>query len=172
MVRIYWIVPRFAATCQPHSVGRNCFFKIRTCLSFATTHTRPAYPAPAIVSTASFRSLRRLRSRNMAGLTDRAEVSLPLRSWTPQPAVSDCPCRPKSGQHSAPFHQRRVRKVAVTQSLSRWRDSPGIEMAARLRPAKASAIRREAPRIAEDKAIAGAGINTQAKYLHGQDGLR
>ncbi len=117
--------------------------------------------AAITVSTASFRSLRRLRSRNMAGLTDRAEVSLTLRSWTPQPAVSDCPCPPKSGQHSAPFHQRRVRKVAVTQSPSRWRRSPGIEMAARLRPANTSAIRREALPVAEDKAIARATSSGQ-----------
>jgi len=37
---------------------------------------------------------------------------------------------------------------------SRWRDSPEIEMAARLRPTKEPAIRREALPVAEDKAIA------------------
>ena len=48
------------------------------------------------------------------------------RRWTPRPAVSDHPDRPKSGQHSAPFQRRGLGKVgfalarlilvAVTQS--------------------------------------------------------
>ena len=43
------------------------------------------------------------------------EIGRPRR-WTPQPAVSDCPGRPKSGHHSATFHRRGLRFIGFALS--------------------------------------------------------
>jgi len=58
--------------------------------------------------------------RNMAGITVTELFCPRLRRWTPQPAGSDCPGRPKSGHHSAPFQRRRLGFVGW-----RWRDCAG-----------------------------------------------
>ncbi len=49
------------------------------------------------------------------------------RRWTPQPAVSDCPGRPKSGHHSATFHRRGLRFVgfALTRLCRNDSSRPG-----------------------------------------------